>query len=485
MYSVSVAQKLTKMDFLKRDGKNIVGENNSVVFGLSRLVACTVSVTLFTPIAVVGGILSLPYKLLLAPKRTTPGFPPVERLVDLPATTEREFDVVVFGATGYTGQLVAKYLAKQYGNSKVKFALAGRRAQALEQVKTECLASNPQAEITVVSGVDSFNAKSLQEMTRRTKVVVSTVGPFQLYGTPLVVACIATQTHYCDITGEVDWYSELVEHYHDQARDAGVSICSFCGHDSVPWDLLTYKLAQKLLAGGETLTTVHVEDEILAGPSGGTVATILETIRAGLPAKSKLGFSPLLLGQDGRTKSTFTTKDISPVLPRKASRGWNGPFVMSMVNAQVVARSNALNEYGSKVEYSESRLARNFAVLMGRYLELVAVGPALFLPHFLQQYLLPQPGTGPSTEQLEQGFLQLTGTAMGSKGSKVQARLYFDHDMGYVGTARLLVECGLCLAEGSNTQRRGVVTPASCFPDQLLDRLLSKSNKGTEFAYLQ
>lgn len=476
------------IDFVKRDRKSTIGEGG--LFATKTLLSCVVVYAIGVPVSLLGGLINLPFRLMgtSKPQFKKFDFPPVLATdVELKPLADREFDIVVFGATGYTGELAAKYLQKQYG-STVKWAIAGRRLEALEQVKQRLGGGD---NVNIISGVDSFNEQSLLEMCARTKVVVSTVGPFQNYGTPLVRACIASKTNYCDITGEADWYAGLVEAYDSAARAAGVRIVSFCGHDSVPWDLMTFMLAKRLRElnnAEESMLKVHMEDEAQSGPSGGTVATIQEAIaNGGKRPASKLAFNPILLTEQG-TKSAYETKDASPLGPVDPSvslqKQWGGPFIMSMVNAQVVRRSNALNGYGKQLTYSEVRLAPTVAVLLGRYFALAMLGPVLALPAVLQKRLLPQPGTGPSQQELDKGFLQVTGRAVGVHGTQVAARLYFDHDVGYPGTGRLLVESGLCIAQTPDKCERfgGVLTPATCMGEALLQRLVER---GTEFIYLK
>jgi short subunit dehydrogenase-like uncharacterized protein len=183
-------------------------------------------------VAVAGGVFSVS-KRLATGSATGPGkgigkkfeypaiVPPAQAP---PALHLREFDLVVFGATGFTGGIAARYLSKQYPSGEVKWAIAGRRKEALDKVKASCLAINPNLQLTVIDGVDSSQDSALQAMTARARCVITTVGPFQLYGTPLVRACIATGTSCCDITGEMDWYGGLVEAYDEAARAAGSKI---------------------------------------------------------------------------------------------------------------------------------------------------------------------------------------------------------------------------------------------------------------------
>jgi short subunit dehydrogenase-like uncharacterized protein len=413
-------------------------------------------------------------------KKSPPQYPPVgPLLVNTPPKFEdREFDVVVYGATGFAGELTVQYLAENY-KDKVSWAIAGRRKDALEKIKSKY----PGASHVQCIVADANDDKSLQTMCSRTRVILTTVGPFQLYGTSLVRAAIATSTSYCDITGETDWVAGLVDHYDEKARNAGSAIVSCCGHDSIPWDLSTMMCAERLKRlTGEELATVVMVDECNSAPSGGTLRTVEESIPP-MPYRSATHkFSPLLLTPDGK-ESKYRTKDKSSVLVGKDSRGFVGPFPMSMVNAQVVRRSNALNGYGTNVQYRESRLGPGFTTVLARYLELFQLLPALLLPDSIKYKLIPAPGSGPSVESMENGFLQVTAMATGVQGSKVTSRIYFNQDAGYKQTALMLCESGLTIALSRDKLKlkSGVLTPGSCQGSVLMDRLIQA---GVKWAWL-
>jgi hypothetical protein len=187
--------------------------------------------------------------------------------------SKRKYDVIVFGATGFTGKMAAAYLAKRYGK-KVRWAIAGRRRDALEEVRIELLRMNPDYAGAKAEGAipiivaDSSDLDSLHKMTSQAVCVLTTAGPFDKYGSPLVESCAAQGTHYCDITGETDWVRKMIDQHDDTARQSGARIVSFCGHDCVPWDLLVLQCSNHLKKKGERLESISFYDEINAGPSG-------------------------------------------------------------------------------------------------------------------------------------------------------------------------------------------------------------------------
>ena len=187
-------------------------------------------------------------------------------------------DIVVFGATGFTGKMAAKYIARQYG-CRFRWAIAGRRRAALEAVRNELsLIDNSLSNLPIIIA-DSADLVSLHSMTMLTKVVITTAGPFDKYGSDLVRYCAENGTHYCDITGETDWVRKMIDLHDNVAKRTGARIVSFCGHDCVPWDLCVLELSKKLQSRGETLDEVSFFDFIRSAPSGGTMATVFHSLQ--------------------------------------------------------------------------------------------------------------------------------------------------------------------------------------------------------------
>lgn len=316
-------------------------------------------------------------------------------------------------------------------------------------------------------------------MTSLTKVVLTTAGPFSKYGSDLVKWCAVNGTHYCDITGESDWVREMIDRYDDAARKSGARIVSHCGHDCIPWDLAVLECANKLKTKGESLKEIHFYDEINASASGGTMDTALTILTSRVVYKSSLGYDPLLKTATGEKSSTKLSVQNQAFLGHSAEyQSWVGPFVMAMVMANCVRRSNAINNYGAKITYKEAQVYPSFMAGYVTLLGFFVLGTALYCPPakwLLVTYLLPKPGEGPSEKEMDDGFLRVTGVATGSNGGKARAVFYFPTDPGYRDTARMLVEAGLVLALQGELVRvgGGVWTPAACQGEQLTQRLVN------------
>lgn len=383
-------------------------------------------------------------------------------------SSDRVFDIILFGATGFTGKMAAVYLAKNYG-SKVKWAIAGRRKAALEQVQQEIVTEYPALQSIPILIADSSNVDSLNAMCKQTKVVISTAGPFGMYGSELVKSCVVNGTHYCDITGETDWVRRMVDLYDNAAKQTGARIVSFCGHDCVPWDLAVLEASERLASRGEQITEINCFDEVRADPSGGTMATIFYSLTNRERYESRLGFDPLLkeAGTDTKSENKLISKNQTFLGYSKEFQAWVGPFVMAMVMCNCVRRSNALNKYSSKIIYREAQVYPSFMAGFVTVTGLAAFGTSLMIPPlswFLQKFILPKPGQGPSETSMNAGWLKVTAFAKGSKGGKTRVEFYFPTDPGYRDTARILVESGLVLALQAHEIKvgGGLWTPAAC-----------------------
>eukprot|EP00053_Salpingoeca_punica_P009205 m.82470 g.82470 ORF g.82470 m.82470 type:complete len:484 (+) comp14920_c0_seq1:129-1580(+) len=407
--------------------------------------------------------------------------------LQLPVFDAREFDLVLFGATGFTGRLALRYLIERYGvNKKVRWAIAGRRRDALEGLLREMAAIDPQATSVPVLVADTSKAMTVAEVVRRTRVVASTVGPFSLYGTPLVQLCALMGTSYVDITGESDWVRNMIDKFDDVAKASGARIVHFCGHDCVPWDLAVYKLAEKIRAvnPSDELKEVALYDEIFGELSGGTLQTIFTSLFDRKPAPAALGFDPLIKDADGkRSENKLSAKNQKFLGYNQQFKSWVGPFVMAMVMANCVRRSNAVNGYGRNVTYKEALVYPGLMAGVVNTIQNLVFATMLFCPPlraFMTRFVLPKPGEGPSVETMDKGFLRLTAFAKGVSGTRAQAVMYFPTDPGYRDTARMLVESGLALSldRAHIKTPAGVHTPATCMPQVLLDRLVAS---GTTF----
>lgn len=401
--------------------------------------------------------------------------------------TKREFDVIVYGATGFVGKLTAEYLANAGGSARI--ALAGRSPDKLAAVRAGL---GREAQDWPIVAADAASPSSLEAMAARTRVVLTTVGPYSKYGLPLVAACAKTGTDYADLTGEAMFVRQSIDDYHKQAIDTGARIVHACGFDSIPSDMSVYALFRRAQQDGEgdLLDTNYVLRGFAGGVSGGTMASMIEVMRAasGNPDTRTLLEDPYTLAQDRGAEPELGPQ---PDLPWRRGREiapelagtWAGGFVMAPYNTRIVRRSNALLDYA---------YGRRF-----RYAEYMGVGPSLaapvlsaattavtagtaalgyrffrFLPKRLVERLAPKPGTGPSEEVRENGYYRVETYTTTTTGARYVARMAQSGDPGYKATSVMLGECGLALATDRDKlpELYGVLTPAAAMGDALLAR---------------
>jgi short subunit dehydrogenase-like uncharacterized protein len=401
--------------------------------------------------------------------------------------TPREFDIVLYGATGFVGKLTAEYLARAGGDARI--ALAGRsteRLLALRETLGETAQSWP------ILAADAASPSSLNEMAARSQVVVTTVGPYSRYGMPLVSACAAAGTDYADLTGEAMFIRESIDLYHKQAADTGARIVHCCGFDSIPSDLSVYALYRAAHddGAGELGETNFVMRSFFGGLSGGTVASMMDVMQATSsdPDLRRELADPYTLSTDRGAEPDVGPQ---PDLPWRRGRQiapelaglWTTGFVMASINTRVVRRSNALQDwaYGRRFRYSEnmslgsSSLAPVVsAVASGVGKATFALGGRYFrlLPRRLVDRVVPKPGTGPSPEARERGYYRIETYTTTTSGARYVARMEQQGDPGYKATSVLLGECGLALALDRDklSDLHGVLTPAAAMGDALLAR---------------
>ncbi len=377
-----------------------------------------------------------------------------------------DFDLVVYGATGFTGRLVAEYLAQRGGSERI--ALAGRNPDKLAHVAADLDVSWPM----IVA--DASDPKSLQTLAESTKAVVTTVGPYLKYGLPLVEACAKAGTHYADLAGEVLFMRQSIERYDEIAKETGARIVHASGFDSVPSDLGTYLLHQE--AEGELGETVMAVRWASGGFSGGTIASGIGQVEAARhdPRLKKIMADPYALtpGASGLDHGDQMWVHYEPVLD-----SWTGPFVMAMINTRVVRRSNYLSDfsYGRAFRYKEvvatgsgwGGRARATALATGTTGGMMALG---FGPtRKVAEMFLPEPGEGPDKESREKGGFRVEFRSSLDDGSVYGAEVVGKGDPGYAATSRMLAEAGLSLAFTKG--EGGVLTPATAIGDDLIDRL--------------
>ena len=403
----------------------------------------------------------------------------------------REFDIVIYGASGFVGKLTAEYLASVSHRSggKARIALAGRSVGKLEAVRATLAES---ARDWPILTVDADRPSTLDEMAARTQVVITTVGPYSRYGLPLVAACAKAGTDYADLTGEAMFVRQSIDDYHKQAVDTGARIVHACGFDSVPSDMSVYELFRRARqdGAGELCDTNYVLRSFSGGVSGGTIASMIEVFRAssGDPDTRRLLADPYTLAQDRGAEPELGPQ---PDLPWRRGREiapeldgvWAAGFVMAMYNTRIVRRSNALLDYayGHRFRYAEymgvgpspmagAAAAATTAAIAGT----AALGGRFFrlLPRRLVERVAPKPGTGPSEEVRERGYYRVETYTTTSTGARYVATMSQSGDPGYKATSVMLGECGLALALDRDKlpDLHGVLTPAAAMGDALLER---------------
>ena len=400
-------------------------------------------------------------------------------MADTPA---RELDVVVFGATGFVGALLAGHLA-EHAPEGVRVGLAGRSAAKLEAVRAGLPARAADWPLLVA---DVQDAASLKELATRTRVVATTVGPYARYGLPLVEACADAGTDYCDLTGEVLFIRRSIDRFHEVATRTGARIVHSCGFDSVPSDLGVLVAAEQARAdgAGELEDTVLHVVSMKGGVSGGTIDSAraqLEAMAAD-PAAKRVVADPYSLSPD-RSAEPDPGDGKDAMLPGKDPLlgRWTAPFVMSSFNTRIVRRSNALTgwSYGRRFRYREvmgvgtSPLAPVLAVGLTAGLGAGMAGMAFGPTRKLLDRVLPKPGEGPSESARRNGHFRVEVVTRTSTGARYVATVAAKGDPGYAATAVMQGESALCLALDRDRlpAAAGVLTPATAMGTALADRL--------------
>jgi short subunit dehydrogenase-like uncharacterized protein len=394
-----------------------------------------------------------------------------------------EFHIVVFGATSFVGEILTRYLVERHGvGGSLRWAIAGRSAAKLDALKA---ALGADAAALPVLTADAADEAALRQMCGRTRVVVSTVGPYALYGSPLVAACAASGTDYCDLTGEVQWIRRMILAHEQQAKDSGARIVHCCGFDSIPSDLGVYFLQQAARQRfGQPLTRVKLRIKAMRGGfSGGTASSlmnVLDEVKRDPSLRKVLG-NPfaLCVGDDsGRPRQPEVR-----LASYDADFGsWAGPFVMSAINTRVVHRSNQLagHAYGRDFVYDEAMMtgpglrgrlaAAGIGAGLGGFIAAAVIPPTRWL---LERTVVPKPGEGPSPEAQRRGFYDFRFLGTTEDGRSLRAKVTGDRDPGYGSTAKMLGEAAVCLALDVPRDEKGggFWTPSTIFGERLIDRL--------------
>ncbi|MBR0849693.1 saccharopine dehydrogenase NADP-binding domain-containing protein [Bradyrhizobium diazoefficiens] len=387
--------------------------------------------------------------------------------------SSQEFDIVVYGATGFTGQLVAEYLATRYKDDKaLKWAMAGRSLDKLKSVRDAIGASAD----TPLIVADASDAGSLKAMVAQTKSVITTVGPYLLYGNELIAECAATGTDYFDLCGEVPWMRRMIDAHLATARESGARIMFSCGYDSIPFELGVFTVqeeAKRVL--GTTAPRVKGRIREMRGTfSGGTAASGRAIFEA---ASKDPGLLALLRDPFALTPDFQGPKQPpgnKPIFDEDLQT-WLTPFFMANINTRNVHRSNMLLgfPYGREFVYDEMEITGPGEEGEALAKKIVAAN------NRMASQAPPKPGEGPSKEERENGLYDLLFVAIAPDGRQVRASVKGDRDPGYGSTSKMISECAICLLRDATDVPAGIWTPGAAMQHRLIKRL--QDNAGLTF----
>ena len=384
--------------------------------------------------------------------------------------SDKSLDVVIYGATGFTGKLVVEYMQENYGNDEsVSWAIAGRSEEKLKAVSEDLKIGSNVPHLLV----DSNDTDSIESMVKQTKCVLTTVGPYQLYGAKILQQCVIHGVDYVDLCGEPGWMHEMINEYSNQAKETGARIVFSCGFDSIPFDLGVYFLQKEVIAQhGQPAPNVRGRVRAMNGEfSGGTAASLGATM-ASLKEKPELFevlINPFALS-DGFT-GPEQAQDSKPVYDEKLET-WVAPFFMAPINTKNVHRSNVLMDhlYGEDFCYNEmwiqgpgeeGKAAAEFVASMNPLAD------------------APAPGEGPSKESRDNGNYNVLFCADLADGTTIQAAVSGDMDPGYGSTSKMIAESAICLVKECPELVGGIYTPAPAMGEKLIARL--QANAGLDF----
>lgn len=405
--------------------------------------------------------------------------------------TNKSHDIILFGATSFVGKIICQYMCEKYPNNEISWAMAGRSEQKLIALQKEL---GKAAEKIPTMVVDANDLDGLKTMCEQAKVIMTTVGPYDLYGEPVVKACVETGTDYCDLTGEAHWIHKMLDKYEPQAKQTGARIVHCTGFDSIPSDLGVYHLQREAKSTfGKHCPNVKLRIKNMRGSaSGGTIATALNIAKLVRkdPSIKKVLVNPYVLCPDNHGFKSRQQKD--GIYFDETFSSWYGPFFMASINTRIVHRSNALsnNAYGTDFNYNEGVLtgrgwkakARARSIhwgLMSFYFG-ASIGPIRAL---LQKFFLPKPGEGPSPIAQEKGFYDFRFVGTTEDGDEIVTKVYGDRDPGYGSTAKIMSQAAISMTQDISADiKGGFWTPATLMGDDLIERL--NQHSGVTFEVL-
>ena len=391
---------------------------------------------------------------------------------------DKKFDIIVYGATSFVGQIITRYMHEQFADGSIVWAIAGRSLSKLQQVSDAIGLSG--VEIIVADAADEG---ALRQMCAQTTVVMSTVGPYALYGDLLVEVCATTGTHYCDLTGEPQWIRKMQLRHEADAIKSGARIVHCCGFDSIPSDLGVHFLQRKASEQfGQTCARIDMRVvSMKGGASGGTIASMINMVKEAVSdadLRRELQDPYSLCPQNNQF--TVTQPEVKIAYDAVAG-GWITPFIMAGINTRIVHRSNALsnNSYGLEFKYEEAvvtgkgssgkRKAKAAHWGVNALMFGLAVPPIRWL---LETAVLPKPGEGPSEKAQLEGQFDIVFFGSTAQGETIQCRVTGDRDPGYGSTAKMLSQAAACLAKDvPDGVPGGFWTPATILGDKLIKRL--------------
>jgi short subunit dehydrogenase-like uncharacterized protein len=377
-----------------------------------------------------------------------------------------KFDIVVYGASGFTGQLVAEYLAVHYkGDKQLRWAMAGRSLDKLASVRDAIGAPKE----TPLIAADASDVASLKAMVEQTKSVISTVGPYQFYGNDLVAICAASGTDYLDLCGEPVWMRQMIDKHEAAAKTSGARIVFSCGFDSVPFELGAFfvqKEARRVFGAPAARVKGRVRD-MRGTLSGGTAASAKATFDA---VAKDLSLVAILNDPFALTPGFSGAKQPRGNKPQYEEdlQSWSAPFMMALINTRNVHRSNMLMgfPYGREFVYDEMVLTGPGEKGEANAKRVMAANTEKTGPNSRK------PGEGPSKEERENGLYDLLYIAIAPDGRQVRASVKGDRDPGYGSTSKMISECAICLLRDAPEVKPGFWTPGAAMGDRLIKRLV-------------